>query len=219
MNKNLTELVLIVDRSGSMTAIRLEAENGINKFIEDQRAAKNVGEARLTLVQFDNEIETVHNALPLKDVPRYTLHPRSMTALLDAVGKTISQIGERLAKTPEEDRPGLVAVLIVTDGMENSSREYTKARVKEMIETQQKNYNWQFTYLGANQDAFAEAGSIGIHMAGNYAHAQAGTAYRIGSSNATRMRSAMVTGQSIGAANAFTPEELAEMAKEKEKTK
>ena len=91
--------------------------------------------------------------------------PRGSTALLDAVGRAINETGDRLAKTPEQDRPGLVVFVIVTDGQENSSKEFSKARIKEMIDEQQKKYNWQFTFLGANQDAFAEAGGIGIRSA------------------------------------------------------
>ena len=89
-----------------------------------------------------------------------------MTALLDAVGRAINETGERLAKMNEQDRPGLVIFVIMTDGLENSSREFTKSQVKEMIEEQQSKYNWHFTFLGADQDAFAEAGGLGIAAAG-----------------------------------------------------
>ena len=107
----------------------------MNAFIKEQ--ANQPGEALLTLVQFDTEYEFVHKAVPMKQVTDYVLEPRGMTALLDAVGKAINETGERLAKMAEADRPGLVIFVIMTDGHENSSKEFTKAQIKEMIERQQ----------------------------------------------------------------------------------
>jgi len=160
MRKEFTDITVVLDRSGSMASIRTDAEGGLNQFIDEQK--QQPGEAIFTLVQFDTEYEFVHKAKPIKDVPKCMLVPRGMTALLDAVGKAIAETGERLEKMPEADRPGLVCFVIITDGQENSSKEYTKAQIKSMIEHQQGAYNWKFTFLGANQDAFAEAVSIGI---------------------------------------------------------
>ena len=160
MRSDLTDITLVVDRSGSMQSIREDAEGGVNAFLQEQ--AKQPGEALLTLVQFDTEYEFVHRGVPIKHVPAYTLMPRGNTALLDAVGRAINETGERLSKMAETDRPGLVVFVIMTDGLENSSQEFTKAQIKQQIEEQQSKYSWQFTFLGANQDAFAEAGGMGI---------------------------------------------------------
>ena len=145
MRTDLTDITLVVDRSGSMDAIQGDAEGGVNTFITEQ--AKEPGEALLTLVQFDTEYEFLHKGVPIGEVPRYELHPRGATALLDAVGRAINETGERLAAMKEQDRPGLVIFVVMTDGLENSSKEFTKAQIKEMIERQQHDYNWQFTFL------------------------------------------------------------------------
>ena len=176
MRSDLTDVTLVIDRSGSMQSIREDAEGGVNSFIKEQ--AKQPGDALLTLVQFDTEYEFVYKAVPVKQVTDYVLTPRGSTALLDAVGKAINETGERFAKMPEEDRPGLVIIVILTDGQENSSKEFAKAQIKEMIERQQSQFNWHFTFLGANQDAFAEAGGIGINAtsSANYAPDKVGAA-------------------------------------------
>lgn len=205
MNQNLTDITVIADRSGSMSSCKDEAENGLNQFVEDQK--KQHGTALFSLMQFDTEYEFVHKAVPIESVPRYTLMPRGMTALLDAVGRAVNETGDRLNKMAEADKPGLVVFLIVTDGQENSSHEFKKAQIKEMIERQQKDYQWQFTFLGANQDAFAEAGSMGIAAASvaNFVGAAAASAYRGASNNVKRMRQASAGGQSVK--NFYTDDE------------
>ena len=144
----------------------------------------------MTLVQFDTEYEFLHRGVPVQQVPPYRLVPRGMTALLDAVGRAINETGERLAKMDETDRPGLVVFVVMTDGEENSSKEFSKDQVKQMITHQQEKYGWHFTFLGANQDAFAEAGALGIHAAG-VAHdvpEKVGTAYGMTGRKVSRMR-------------------------------
>lgn len=197
MNKDYTDITLIVDRSGSMNTCRLEAENGVNHYIDQQK--KQPGKCTFSLVQFDSEYEFVHRGVPVQDVPPYTLHPRGMTALLDALGRAINETGERLAAMPESERPGLVIFVIVTDGQENSSHEFTKEQIKKMIECQQTVYSWQFTYLGANQDAFAEAGGIGIKRdaTANYSTTNSLMAFNAAGANTGRMRSAAACGQSV----------------------
>lgn len=209
MNNNLTDITLVVDRSGSMEAIRADAEGGVNTFLTDQ--AGQPGEALVTLVQFDTSYEFVHRGVPVKEVPRYELVPRGGTALLDAVGRAINETGERLSKMAEADRPGLVVFVVMTDGEENSSQEFAKATIKKMIEHQQSTYNWQFTFLGANQDAFAEAGSIGMTAAGtaNFAASKVDAAYRATSAKVARMRAQ--TSACAPVSNAFTQEERDEM--------
>ncbi len=163
---DLTEIVCILDRSGSMESIRTDAIGGFNAFLAAQQQLP--GDARLTLVLFDHEYDRVLDAVPLAEVKPLTEEtyvPRGTTALLDAVGRTLDDVGARLAATPEAERPGKVLVCILTDGLENASRDYTRDRVKGMIEHQQQKYGWEFQFLAANQDAFAAAGSIGIAAA------------------------------------------------------
>lgn len=213
MRKDLSDITLVVDRSGSMEACRKEAQGGIDSFIREQK--ESVGDALFSLFQFDTESkEYVFNAVPIKSVQSdYKLVPRGGTPLLDALGKVIAETGNRLSNIPEDQRPGLVIVCVVTDGEENSSTEFTKDKIKEMIQHQQDVYNWQFTFLGANQDAFAEAGSIGIAATAVSAYhvASAGAAYKGMSQNVSRMRSASIGGQNI--MNAYTDEEREEMNK------
>jgi hypothetical protein len=210
MKSDLTDITLVVDRSGSMEKVREDAEGGVNSFIEQQ--AKEPGEALLTLVQFDTEYEFLHKGVPITEVPKYQLVPRGMTALLDAVGRAINETGERLAKMDELDRPGLVIFVVMTDGLENSSKEFSKSDVKAMIERQQEKYNWHFTFLGANQDAFAEAGSMGIHAAGaaNYAIDKVGAALMGTGAKVARMRKQRSAGETVK--NEFTDKEREDMA-------
>jgi uncharacterized protein YegL len=182
MRKNHTEIVCIVDRSGSMASIKTDAEGGFDSFIVEQKKVK--GTASVTLVLFDDKYEVAYQDKDLKNVPLLNLVPRGNTALLDAIGRTINEVGSRLASTAEKDRPGKVMVCIVTDGQENASKEFTKTKIKEMIDHQRSKYSWEFSYLGANQDAFAEANQIGIVFANNFAPTGKGvrTAYAQSSS-------------------------------------
>jgi uncharacterized protein YegL len=163
MNNNLTDITLIIDRSGSMASCQQEAENGINHFIEEQK--KQPGDCLLSLVQFDTDYEFVYKGINIKEVGKYTLVPRGMTALLDACGRAINETGTRLAAMPEYQRPGLVTFVITTDGGENASHEFTTTQIKSMIEKQQYQYSWKFIFLGANQDSFTNAANIGINAA------------------------------------------------------
>jgi hypothetical protein len=209
MRQDLTDLTVVLDRSGSMSACKSDAEGGLNSLIAKQKELP--GECTFTLVQFDTVYEFVHRAIPLRTVPHCQVEPRGNTALMDAVGRAIVETGERLRAMPESERPALVVFVIVTDGLENSSREYTKARVREMIEHQQNVYKWQFTYIGANQDAFAEAGSMGINLAGaaDYDMAAMMPAMMAVSGNVKRMRAAAL--RRLAVPNAFTEEELKAM--------
>lgn len=178
MNNNLTEIVFILDRSGSMGPIAADTIGGYNTFIEKQKLEP--GEAKLTTVLFDSMYEVIHDGVDIQKVEPLTstqYWARGMTALMDAVGRTINSVGERLAATPEEERPGKVIFVITTDGLENSSREFTRTQIKQMIEHQTNKYNWQFMFLGANIDAAAEAVSMGIdaQYAANYSASDIGT--------------------------------------------
>ena len=163
MRSDLTDITLVVDRSGSMEEVRTDAEACVNLFIAEQ--AKKSGEALLTLMQFDNECELVHNGVPVSQVPAYKLVPGGMTALLDATGRAINETGERLSNLNEQDRPGLVIFVVMTAGLDNASKDFSKGRIQKMIQHQTDVYSWRFEFLGANQDAFAEAGGMGIRTA------------------------------------------------------
>ena len=154
--------ILIIDRSGSMNTIKTDTQGGIRAFIDKQLEGVDGSKRTVSLYQFDTEHDQVHDFGLLEKAKTYELVPRGGTALLDACGFAITKTGERLAAMPEDKRPGYVMVVIATDGQENSSREYTRAQVKEMIQHQRDKYDWRFTYIGANQDSFSEAGSIGI---------------------------------------------------------
>ena len=171
MKKGLTEIIFILDRSGSMSRLTKDTIGGYNSYIENQK--KENGEALITTVLFDNEYEILHNGVNIKDIEPLTdkeYLTRGTTALLDAIGKTISDVGARLSNTPEDERPEKVIMIIITDGQENASIEYSKKQIKEMIEEQTNKYSWQFIFLGANIDAVSEAESIGIKgkFASNY---------------------------------------------------
>lgn len=157
-----THYILIIDRSGSMISIRDDTEGGIRTFADEQ--GKLPGKSTLTLAEFDDKYSVVLSFSPLKKAENYRLIPGGMTALLDAVGRTVTAEGEHLAAMDEGKRPSKVVVVIATDGQENSSREYTRERVRELISHQQEKYGWEFVYIGANQDSFAEARSMGISM-------------------------------------------------------
>ena len=211
MRTDLSDITLVVDRSGSMSSCQPDAQGGINTFIEEQKKLK--GEALLSLIQFDTEYEWIHKGKPINEVGRYELQPRGFTALLDAVGKAIIETGERLKAIPENERPGLVIIAIVTDGQENSSKEFSKKQIKEMITQQQDVYKWQFTFLGANQDAFAEAGSMGFNYqtVSNYDPNKVGAAYVSLSANVGRMRNATYCGLKVE--NKYTDQEIKAMVK------
>ena len=165
--KDATHIAVLLDRSGSMEAVKDETISGFNYFLKEQKAAGD--NASFTLVQFDSQsTDVVHEARPVRDVPNLngdTYQPRGSTPLLDALGETINSTGRTLAAIPDPNRPDKVVFVVITDGEENASHKFTKSQVKEMIGHQTEKYNWQFIYLGANQDAFAEAGAVGIAMA------------------------------------------------------
>ncbi|CAM3619858.1 vWA domain-containing protein [Smaragdicoccus niigatensis] len=159
-DQNLTRIVFLLDRSGSMQSIKTDIEGGFDAFIAEQR--KNAGECTVTLAQFDNEYEVVYANKPLAQVPSLDLQPRGMTALLDAMGKLITDTGAELAALPEDRRPGTVIFAIMTDGLENSSKEWTHAAIKSLVEQQTKQYAWEFLYMGADQDAVEVGVSLGV---------------------------------------------------------
>ena len=163
MRKNLTEIVFILDRSGSMSGLERDTIGGFNSMIEQQK--KSEGEALISTVLFDNVSEVLHDRVNVRDIRPMTDRDytvRGCTALLDAIGGAIHHIGNVHKYARPEDVPEHTMFVITTDGMENASRRYNSEKVKQMIERQKEKYGWEFLFLGANIDAAKEAEKIGI---------------------------------------------------------
>ena len=189
----LTELVFILDRSGSMGGLEADTIGGFNAMIEKQK--KESGEAYVSTVLFDNTSEVIHDRLCLSAVPELTEEQyfvRGCTALLDAVGGAIHHIGNVHKYIRKEDVPDKTLFVITTDGMENASRKYTYEKVRKMIERQKEQYGWEFLFLGANIDAAREAKRFGISAdrAANYHCDEEGTTlnYEVISEAVSRVR-------------------------------
>lgn len=179
MKENLTQIVFILDRSGSMARLTDDTIGGYNVFLQTQK--EQDGEAIVATVLFDDRYEVLHDNVDIKDIQPLTnkdYFARGSTALLDAIGRTINNVGDKLNKMNEDDKPSKVIFVITTDGQENSSTEFNRYKIKDMITHQQEKYNWEFMFLGANIDAVAEAESIGISglKASNYTANAIGTA-------------------------------------------
>jgi uncharacterized protein YegL len=181
MRQELTEIVAILDKSGSMSSLTDDTIGGYNEFIEEQKQLP--GEALLTTVFFNHEYQLLHSGKDIRKVRKITRKDYiagGNTALLDALGKTINDIGLKLHNTSEENRPAKVIFFIITDGQENSSKEFSQEKIKEMVELQKSTYRWEFIFMGANIDAFSTAGALGISQdrAFNYTAQRIGNAQR-----------------------------------------
>ena len=179
MSNGYTEIVYILDRSGSMGGLEMDTIGGFNAMMEKQ---KKTGEkAVVSTVLFDDECEVIHDRVPIEKIEKMTdkqYYVRGCTALLDAVGGAIHHIGNVHKYAREEDRPEKTIFVITTDGMENASRKYSREKIEKMVKRQQKKYGWEFIFIGANIDAYAEAQKYGIRRdrAVNYVSDDIGTA-------------------------------------------
>lgn len=163
MDKNLTELIMILDMSGSMHNLQADTIGGYNTLLEEQK--KEEGNAKVTTVLFDDRYILLHDREDINNVKPLTekeYSPMGMTAMLDAIGKTLVSVGQKLAATPEEERPSKVLVTIITDGYENSSKEFNWATIKSMIKEQREKYSWVFSFIGADIDNIQVSNSLGI---------------------------------------------------------
>ncbi len=176
MNQNLTEIIFLLDRSGSMSGLENDTIGGFNGFLKTQC---KLGSTLLTTVLFDDKYEILHNGVDASTVTltEKEYFTRGSTALLDAVGKTILDVGFRMSHIPEENRPGKIIFVITTDGMENASKEFTYDRVNDMITLQQRISHWEFIFMGANIDVAKESHKLGIQpeMAFRYEASGVGT--------------------------------------------
>ncbi|MCR5783253.1 MAG: VWA domain-containing protein [Clostridia bacterium] len=187
MNKNLTEMVFILDRSGSMASLVSDTIGGYNSLLEKQRQEE--GEAAVTTVLFDDKYDVVCDNIDIRKAKPMTdkvYYARGMTALLDAIGKTVNTVAARQQNAVESAVPAKTVVVIMTDGLENASKEYQYSDIKALIERQQKEFGWEFLFMGANIDAIGVAGKMGISAsrAANYHADNIGTKKNFSAVNA-----------------------------------
>lgn len=171
MKDNFVSVNVVLDRSGSMGPLTNDTIGGFNTFLAEQK--EQPGDAVLTLCTFNTDYKLVYDFEPLAKVKKLTkssYRPLGGTALLDALGTTINSVGAKLSAMNEADRPSKVIVLVITDGEENASKEFTKEQVKEMVKHQQDVYSWQFLYIGANVDSISEATTLGFSQAASLSY-------------------------------------------------
>lgn len=206
----VTELVFILDRSGSMTGLEKDTIGGFNSMIEKQK--REEGEALVSVVLFDHETEVIYDRVPIAQVKPMTTeqyYTRGLTALMDAMGGAIHHIKTIHKYAREEDRPEKTIFIITTDGYENASRKYSSEKVKKMVEHEKEKYGWEFLFLGANIDAVKTAGDIGIesNRAVDFVCDEEGTRlnYDVISDTVARVRAC----KAMPAAAAFSRDEMA----------
>jgi hypothetical protein len=194
-----------------MQSIKSDIEGGFAAFVDEQR--KGAGECRATLAQFDDVYEVVYADRPIADVPPLDLRPRNMTALHDAMGRLITDAGHQLGTIPEAERPGTVIVAIMTDGMENASKEWDGAAIKSLVEQQTTRYGWTFLYMGADQDAVEVGGALGINrdLAVTYGRGKSRQAMGVTSAKIAKLRQARLSAPTAQM-EAFTESERASLA-------
>lgn len=171
MKKNYTHISVVLDRSGSMESLKSDTIGGFNSFLSAQKDLD--GEATITMVKFDDEYEIMCNMVSIKDgieLTNETYQPRGGTALLDAIGRTINSVEHTLSEKSEDEKPEKVIFVIITDGEENRSREFTRDQIMEMINRHREEMKWEFIFIGANQDAIQAGGSMGFRAGNSYTY-------------------------------------------------
>ncbi len=213
-NADRTLIAALLDRSGSMETSKNATEDGWRELINEQR--QQPGQCQVTLAQFDTVYEVLYSATDIAEVPEFVVQPRGMTALLDATGKFITEIGEQLSALPEAERPGHVICLIMTDGMENSSQEWSWDAVRTLTKQQQDEWNWKFIFLGANMDAVEVGGRMGFAAASSITYDDSDYA---STTAAVRVAREMVSSTRAGRPASFSDEDRqAAMGKPKKST-
>jgi len=213
--KLFSEIVVIMDKSGSMWHARTDTIGGFNKFLSEQK--KVPGKANLTLIQFNTSYNFTYNGVDIKDVVELnedTYVPNGMTALLDSVGRGIIETEKRIKES--DKKPDQVVFVIITDGCENSSREFTRVQIADMVKKKRNKSKWEFMFLGANIDSFGEAGSLGMSATtvSNYDIKNVHVAYSFMSDKISSYRSS-----NLGASLEFTDEERNNLTKDKDDDK
>lgn len=204
-----THITMVIDRSGSMHNAWSDVVNGYKQIVQDNK--KLDGKCTFTVAVFDDKYETLENFTDIKEVKdTLTVTPRGMTALLDAIGRTINLVGARLANMDEKDRPSKVIVMVTSDGQENSSKEFTKEAVQKLVSEQTEQYNWQFQFIGASLDSVNDAKSWGFqhNNVSTYNESNTGATYTIIGEKMKSIRNAQTHDCYIAAAQ-FTAEERA----------
>jgi uncharacterized protein YegL len=223
VKQNSSEIIFVVDRSGSMAKIADDMRGGFQAFIEEQK--KLPGECKVTMARFNNTCETLYERKDLSEVPALDLQPQGGTALNDAVALTLQKVGQRLADTEEGERPEKILFVIITDGEENSSQEFQDTnKVLELITHQREKYSWEFIFLGASMNATQVAASMGIPQQNSVmfaanAGAQAQSVMRSASKAMMNYRSSGVIGASMGDHYSMSVDELQEEEKKVEEKK
>jgi len=209
MKQGLTHIIFVVDRSGSMSSIAADMIGGYNSFIKSQKEVP--AECYVSFYQFDDIYDVVFERTKLqdvKDLDDQTYVPRNMTALYDALGRTINNYGKYLSELPEEERPDRVMVVAITDGHNNASHEFTLSQVRDMVKHQTEVYSWSFVFLGSNIDAWDADGSLGVSASSTLQFANAkGSVDK--AFNALSKNTAMYRSCAAPVAYSFSPEDLA----------
>jgi uncharacterized protein YegL len=209
--ENYTLIGVVIDRSGSMGGLVHDTIGGFNSLLKEHKAVEGMASLSLCTFSVGHTLTHYDDINHVEELTTTTYRTGGGTALLDALGDTINEIGSRLAAKNEEDRPSKVVIMVITDGQENASSRFTKNQIKEMISHQEQVYNWSFAFVGANMDAVGEGTAIGVSKGNslNYS-ASAGGTHRVYGAMSNSLRRARVAGASMKAsAPLFTPEEAA----------
>lgn len=214
--KNYTHITLVIDRSGSMSPVWDDVKGGFSEFIKSNKEAK--GSATLSLYAFDNMIDKIHDFVNIQDVSdEISVEPRFSTSLIDALGVSINETGKSLADMKKKERPEKVLFVIQTDGWENSSSEYTRKQIAEMIETQENDYSWEFLFLGAGKEFLDQAEAVGMgHTFTAYHASNTSEAFSMAGDKVALTRCVMDSGESVGATFSYSAEEKEALLKAKE---